>query len=116
MFGNRHEELFTVNDLYRFTCLTSGEKGLLKDLANKILYVGNFDGFEKITDMYRARASKEETSALNTVAKALKAVPIRAVRDFQRRKFGTPPTLLGSHYNQQTHCFTSSNSSVTRIS
>ena len=64
--------------------MTSGETGLLKDLANKILYLGNFDGCEKITDMYRVRASKEETSALNTVAKALKAVPIRAVRDFQR--------------------------------
>ena len=43
LFGIQHEELFTVNDLYRFISLTSGESELPNDLVNKILYIGNFD-------------------------------------------------------------------------
>ena len=46
----------------------------------------------------------------------MRVVPMQALRDFQRRQFGTPPTLLGSHYNRQTHRFTSDNNSATRNS
>ena len=47
--------------------LTSGEKELPS--VNKILYIGNFDGRQRITDMYKKRASKEEIFALNAVVK-----------------------------------------------
>ena len=66
--------------------------------------------------MYKKRASKEETSALDAAAKALRAASMRALKHFQRRQFRTPPTSLGSHYSRQEHRFTSNNSSITRIS
>ena len=43
LFGIRDEELFIVNDMYRFISLASGGKELPKDLANKRLHIGHFD-------------------------------------------------------------------------
>ena len=41
--------------------------------------------------------SKEDIAKLNAVATALKASSMKALRDFQRHQFGTPPTLFGTH-------------------
>ena len=77
VIGIRHDELFTVNDLYRFISLTNDENELPKDLVNNIFYIGNFDGCQRMTDMYKKRA-------LNAVAKVLRAASMRALRDFQK--------------------------------
>ena len=54
----------------------------------------------KDIDIYAKHDSKEVIATLNAVSKALKASSMKALRDFQRRQFGTPPTLLGTHYNR----------------
>ena len=50
--------------------------------------------------MVAKHGSKEDIAKLNAVAKALKASSIKALRDFQRRPFGMPPTFFGTHYNR----------------
>ena len=47
---------------------------------------------------------------MNAVAKALKVSPMNTLRDFQRRQFGTPHKLLGTHYNRILHCRRKNNS------
>ena len=54
----------------------------------------------KDIDIYAKHGSKEDIAKLNAVSKALKASLMKAWRDFQRLQFGTPPTLLGTHYNR----------------
>ena len=39
----------------------------------------------------QSTAKKNDIAKLNTVAKALKASPLKTLRDFQRRQFGTSP-------------------------
>ena len=65
-----------------------------------MLYVERTNGCQKIIDIYAKHSSEEDIAKLNAVAKALKASSMKALRDFQRRQFGTPPTLLGTHYNR----------------
>ena len=116
LFDIRHEELFTTHDLYRCISLSNDDKEIPRDLAKKLFYVRTFDGCKKITDLYNKPCSREERSALNAVAKALKASPMKTLRDFQRRQFGTPPTLLGVHYNRGIHRLSSEQSSIESLS
>ena len=116
LFDIRHEELFTTHDLYRCISLSNDDKEIPRDLAKKLFYVGTFDGCKKITDLYNKPCSREEHAALNAVAKALKVSPMKTLRDFQRRQFGTPLTLLGVHYNREIHHLSSEQSSIESLS
>ena len=80
------------------------------------MFIGTYHGCKKLTDIYGTPGSKEDLSKLNAVARVLKASPMKTVRDFQRRQFGTPPTLLGIHYQRATHQLNSDNSSLMQIS
>ena len=40
---------------------------------------------------------------------------MKALRDFQRRQFGMPPTLLGTHYNRIEHRLRKNNSTITQL-
>ena len=40
---------------------------------------------------------------------------MKALRDFQRRQFGTPPTLLGTHCNRIQHRLRKNNSTITEL-
>ena len=100
LFDIRHGELFAVNDLWKCQSTLGEGKAVLKNLCDKMLYVGQTIGCQKMTDIYAKHGSKEDIAKLNAVAKALKASSIKALRDFQRHQFGAPPTLLGTHYNR----------------
>ena len=84
-FDIRHEQLFTVNDLWKCQSTLSEEKAILKNLWDKILYIGQISGCQKTIDIYAKHGSKEDIAKLNAVANALKASPMKALRDFQRR-------------------------------
>ena len=55
-----------------------------------MLYVRQINGCQKIIDTCAKHGSKEDIVKLNAVAKALEASSMKALRDFQRRQFGTP--------------------------
>ena len=98
-FDIRHKQLFTVNDLQKCQSALGERKTISKNLCDKMLYVGQINGCKKI-DIYAKHGSKEDIAKLNAVSKALKASSMKALGDFQRRHFGTPPTLLGTHYSR----------------
>ena len=75
-----------------------------------MLYVGQTNGCQKITDIYAKHGSEEDIAKLNAIAKALKAL-----RDFQKRQFGTPPILLVTHYNRIQHRLRKNNSTITQL-
>ena len=83
---------FTVNDLWKCQSILGERKAISKNLRDKRLYVGHINGCQKITDIYAKHGSKEDIAKLNVVAKALRASPMKALRDFQRRQFRTPYT------------------------
>ena len=49
------------------------------------------------------------------VAKAPKASPMNALRNFQGQQFGTPPMLTGVHYRRSLHCLGYNNSSIYQL-
>ena len=69
----------------------------------------------KDIDIYAKHGSEEDIAKLNAVSKALKASSMKALRDFQRRQFGTPHTLLGSHYNRIQHRLRKNDSTITQL-
>ena len=71
-------------------CMKEG-KEISKTLSDKIMYIGTMTGCKKIRDIYAKHGSKEDLAKLHAVAKAPKASPMKALRDFQRQQFGTPP-------------------------
>ena len=112
LFDIRHEQLFTVNDLWKCQSTLGEGKAISKNLCDKTLYVGHINGCQKITDIYAKHGSKEDIAKLDAVTKALKASPIKALR---RRQFGIPPTLLGTHYNRILHRLRKNNSTITQL-
>ena len=99
-FDIRHKQLFTVNDLRKCQSALGEGKTISKNLCDKMLYVEQINGCQKKIAIYAKHGSKEDIAKLKEVSKALKASSMKALRDFQRRHFGTPPTLLGTHYNR----------------
>ena len=116
LFNILHEELFTVSDLWRCHSNEDNGKDVSQKLADKMMFIGTYHGCQKLTDIYGRRGSKEDLSKLNAVARVLKASPMKTVRDFQRRQFGTPSTLLGVHYQRATHQLNSDNNALVEIS
>ena len=106
----RHEQLFTVNDLWKCQSTLGEGKAISKNLCDKMLYVAQINGFQKIIDIHAKHGSIQDIAKLNVIAKALKASPMKVLRDFQRRQFGTLPKLLGTHYNIILHCLGKNNS------
>ena len=80
-----------------------------KNLCDKMLYVAQINSCQKIIDIHAKHGSKEDIVKLNAAAKSLKASPMKALRDFQRRQVGTPLKLLGTHYNRILHCLRKNN-------
>ena len=76
------------------------------------MYVGTETVCKKIADIYAKHGSKEDLAKLNAVPKALKAAPMKVLRDFQRRQFGTPPWF---HYNRTLHRVEYDNSYIDKL-
>ena len=110
LFDIRHEQLFTVNDFWKCQSTLGDGKAISKNLCDKMLYVGHINGCQKITDIYAKHGSKEDIVKLNAVVKTLKTSPIKALKDFQRRQFEAPLTLLGTHYSRILHRLRRNNS------
>ena len=110
-----HEELFNVGDLRKVRNLEKSNKLVPNTLNKKVLYIGGWERCYKVTEVFAGDVSGQSTTFLHTVMKALKAKPMKTVRDFQRRRYGTPPTLLGAHLNRLTGNLDSNNSSIQDI-
>ena len=91
----KHEELFTVTDLKR----AENSKRLGKEyLTDNMQYIGTNESCRPYIDLLASQQLTEESSqVLKATHMALKLRKIKKLRDFQKRKYGTPPSVLGIH-------------------
>ena len=85
---------------------------MLFDIRHKQLFTVN--------DLWKCQLTLGEGKAISknlcdVVSKALKASPVEALRDFQRRQFRTPLTLLSTHYNRILHRLRKNNITITQL-
>ena len=59
LFDIRHEQLFTVNDLWKYQSTLGEGKAISKNLCDKILYVGQINGCQKILVSMQSTALKK---------------------------------------------------------
>ena len=95
LFFKRHEEIFTTADLSR--AKQASAEGEDTD-CSKMFYVGTTNGCESfVSKLLPSNDGEEEKAAIRAIHMAIKSRPMRKLRDLQKRKYGTPPTILGQH-------------------
>ena len=94
-FNARHKELFTVTDLKR----AENSKRLGKEyLTDNMQYIGTNESCRPYIDLLASQQLAEESSQLvKATHTALKSRKMKKLRDFQKCKYGTPPSVLGIH-------------------
>ena len=61
-------------------------------------YVGTTNGCESfVSKLLLSNDGEEEKAAIRAIHMAIKSRPMKKLRDFQKRKYGIPPTILGQH-------------------
>ena len=94
-FNARHKEVFTVTDLTR----AENSKWLGKEyLTDNMQYIGTNESCRPYIDLLASQQLREESSQVfNGTHIALKSRKTKNLRDFQKCKYGTPPSVLGIH-------------------
>ena len=88
----RHEKVFTTADLKRAKQAGEGAN------QERMFYIGisnRCEGF--ISKLLPSNNIQEGKAALRATHMALKSGPMKRLRNFQKRKYGTAPTNLGQH-------------------
>ena len=63
-----------------------------------MFYVGTTNGCESfVSKLLPSNDGEEEKAAIHAIHMAIKSRPMRKLRDLQKRKYSTPPTILGQH-------------------
>ena len=91
-FNARHEELFAVTDLKR----AENSKRLGKEyLTDNMQYIGTNESCRPYIDLLASQQLTDKSSqVLKATHMALKSRIMKKLRDFQKRKCGTPPSVL----------------------
>ena len=90
-FHARHDYLYTTDTLRRAK-LNPG-----KELPN-MSYIGDWNSCESFLDRIPIdKPNNEEANALRAVHVALKSRKMKTLQDFQKRRYGTTPTVIGQH-------------------
>ena len=90
-FNAKHETLFTTEDLRR--AKRNDDEGL-----SKMLCMGKMDVCESfLSKSTTNETTAEEKAALRAVTMATKSRKMKTLRDFQKRRYCTAPTIIGQH-------------------
>ena len=60
-------------------------------------YIGDLNSCERFLARIPIKLNNEEANALRVVHVALKSRKMKTLRDFQKRRYGTAPTVIGQH-------------------
>ena len=95
LFRIRHQEPFTVSQLHK-----ARSQQLKVEMSEKttpsMIYIGNTDRCTPYINLVTHKTlSLEEKSLLKDVNLAMKSRPMKSLRDFQKRKYGNAPSILG---------------------
>lgn len=90
----KKQDLFTVEDFRNCRKANLGEG----ETRKSSFCIGTKNGVMDYMDVTSKDVIDNETrAALREIATALKSRPMRSLRGFSKRKFGTAPTILGTH-------------------
>ena len=90
-FHAQHDSLCTTDTLRR------GKSNSGKELPN-MSYIGDLNSCESFLDRISIdKPNNEEANALSVAYVALKSRKMKTLRDFQKRRYGTAPTVIGQH-------------------
>ena len=90
----RKEDLFTVEDFRN--CRKANLGGV--ETRKSRFCIGTKNGVMDYMDVTsKDDVDNEARAALREIATALKSRPMRSLQGFSKRKFGTAPTILGTH-------------------
>ena len=90
-FHARHDYLYTTDTLRR----AKSNPG--KELPN-MSYIGDWNSCESFLDRIPIdKPNNEEANALRAVHVTLKSRKMKTLQDFQKRRYGTAPTVIGQH-------------------
>ena len=93
LINMQRERIFSVGDLHRARRRNDTE---MNRKENNMLFIGTCDSYVPCTLVAANPAlSNEAKGAIRCLGMALKSRPMRSLRNFQKRKYGTAPTILG---------------------
>ena len=100
MFQQRHENCFTTEDLRKAKTNLESGKDIGPALLRKQLYIiGTMAFCRGYVSMLgcKGNLTNDQKAKLRSIHMATKSRPMKTVRDFQKRKYGTPLTIIGQH-------------------
>ena len=91
-YNMQHEAIFNVGDL-------ANARRKNKDQVHpKMLFIGTNSSCQPFTSIVENPVLTDEAKdAIRSVGMALKSRAMKSLRNFQKRKYGTAPTILGFH-------------------
>lgn len=97
MFQQRH--CFTTEDLRKVKTNLKSGKDIDPALLRKQLYIGTMAFCRGKVSMLgcKGNLTNDQKVKLRGIPMATKYRPMKTLRDFQKRKYGTPPTIIGQH-------------------
>ena len=99
MFQQRHEHCFTTEDLRKVKTNLENGKDIDPALLRKQLYTGTMAFCRGYVSMLgcKRNLTNDQKAKLRGIHMATKSRPMKSLRDFQKGKYGTPPTIIGQH-------------------
>ena len=99
MFQQRHEHSFSTGDLRKIRMeIQEGKEDEALTVGRQI-FIGRMNccrGYvEKLGN--NGTVTAEQKAHLRAIHMATKSRPMKSLRNFQKRKHGTPPTIIGQH-------------------
>ena len=93
----RHEHCFTTEDLGKVKTNLEKSKDIDPALLRKQLYIGTMAFCRGYVSMLRCKGNLtyDQQVKLRGIHMATKSRHMKTLRDFQKRKYGTPPTIIG---------------------
>ena len=93
MFFNARHEMLCTTETVRRAKLNPDRK------FDSMAFIGNIDSCESFLNKISINGDveDEQKNSLRAVKIALKSRKMKILRDFQKRRYGTPPTIIGQH-------------------
>ena len=100
MFQQRHEHCFTSEDLGKVKTNLENGKDIHPALLRKQLYIRTMAFCRRYVSMMLGRKgnlTNDQRAKLRDIHVAITSRPMKTLRDFRKRKYGTPSIIIGQH-------------------
>ena len=104
MFQQRHEHSFSTVDLRKIKMNIQEGKEDEALMVGRQIYIGRMNccrGYVKKLGN-SGTVTAEQKANLRAIHMATKSRPMKSLRNFQKRKYGTAPTIIGQHASRRS--------------